>query len=318
MAWIKSGISEDSPYIISDTKAEYHYTDSVSLEDLNNEENGYRFVSNPAYVVKGIKRSEEVDLLPKGVYMLNAMSIYDGIKLYPLVIKHAPLFEIGAVKYILEDFKIFKREKEFYQKLDIPYKRGILLYGPPGTGKTSAINMVIDSVKDEDCIVIYIQGAMPEDFMLEFKNDQRLKIFIFEEFTETLNKSSKDELLNFLDGHLSLENTYIIATTNYPETLPINIVERHSRFDELIEVDDIPDKDRKTYIEHYLKRKITEEELKSTKQFPFATLKELILIMLKENKSFEDAVKKLNHHKLIAQTKFRKIKKDKDLEDDIL
>ena len=44
-----------------------------------------------------------------------------------------------------------------------------------------------------------------------------------------------ENLLTFLDGESSWDNTVTIATTNYPEDLPANLVDRPGRFDTFIE-----------------------------------------------------------------------------------
>src|SRR5258708_27710551 len=41
---------------------------------------------------------------------------------------------------MLQDMIQFRRSKQRYESLGVPYHRGYLLYGPPGTGKTSLVS----------------------------------------------------------------------------------------------------------------------------------------------------------------------------------
>jgi chaperone BCS1 len=46
----------------------------------------------------------------------------------------------GEKEHLVQDIEKFRKSKERYQRLGIPYHRGYLFYGPPGTGKTSLVS----------------------------------------------------------------------------------------------------------------------------------------------------------------------------------
>jgi SpoVK/Ycf46/Vps4 family AAA+-type ATPase len=72
-------------------------------------------------------------------------------------------------------------------------------------------------------------------------------IIVLEELTERLERGSED-MLNFLDGHYSWTNCYVFGTTNYPENLPDNIVNRPGRFNELIEFPNATEEQKLIYL----------------------------------------------------------------------
>lgn len=50
------------------------------------------------------------------------------------------VLEPGEKEHLLEDIAQFRRSRQRYQLLGVPYHRGYLFYGPPGTGKTSLVS----------------------------------------------------------------------------------------------------------------------------------------------------------------------------------
>lgn len=46
----------------------------------------------------------------------------------------------GDKEHIVRDIANFRKAKQRYSRLGVPYHRGYLLYGPPGTGKTSLVS----------------------------------------------------------------------------------------------------------------------------------------------------------------------------------
>lgn len=307
MAWKKRGFGETFHYVIDDCDRVYHRTENITLEDLNDQERNFQMVHNPAFIVEYIEQ-EPVDKeeLPHGLYRLECPDMYSDFKLVPWALPaDTKLFRLDVVDEVLKDFDLFRSQKDIYNNLKMLYKRAALLYGPPGTGKTSAINMIIESLLTSDAIMIYVDNGLPTDALLELKKDPRLKIFIFEELTQTISKSNISRFLTFLDGEHSLDNCYIIATSNYPEQLPGNII-RQGRFNQLFKIDGVSPKDRKLYLEYYLKREITEEESTLTEEYNMASLKELILLVLKDKLTVKDAKKQLAKHQKTVKSNFKK------------
>jgi mitochondrial chaperone BCS1 len=50
------------------------------------------------------------------------------------------VLEPGEKEHLVEDIAQFRKSKQRYQRLGVPYHRGYLFYGPPGTGKTSLVS----------------------------------------------------------------------------------------------------------------------------------------------------------------------------------
>lgn len=306
MAFIKMITKDGECYVIAHANTEFVSFNDVTIEEINSQPHIYETTINPNLLERRIEKSLG-ESLPSGIYTLRAEDIFDVTKLYTFTPAHdANLFELDVVEAVLKDFRSFIDNKPIYDKLGLSYKRGVLLYGPPGTGKTSAIQMIINKIRPKDSIVIYVTKTIPTDLIKELQKDDRLKIIVFEELCDIIDGRSKQRFLTFLDGENALGAMYSIATTNYPEALPGNIIERKGRFDELYEITPLNSKDRETYLSHLLERDVTEKELELTTGLPISSIKEIVLIMLKENKSMKDAVADIKRHSSLVKKSFKK------------
>lgn len=165
------------------------------------------------------KEDNKLDKIPFGIYDL-------GFK------QGSPmLFESSMSKHntILP---IHTELKELINKCDFSRKNNILLYGAPGNGKTQSVIDLANSINDLLVINVLDVDALR---YLKYLPAEKKKILLFEEFTETMSKSDKKNVLNFLDGIDSIQNCISIMSTNYPKELESNIIDRPSRVRHFIE-----------------------------------------------------------------------------------
>lgn len=150
-----------------------------------------------------------------------------------------------GLKQAEANIQSFLGAREFYKEQKLGYKRSVLFYGEPGTGKSRYIdNLSSRLIRDYDAVVMRIGGPHELSAVLEsgvpvlnkvLKG--RMKVFIIEELVTILERNFKTELLNLLDHPYLRDDVMFLLTTNNPEQLPGNIVDRPSRVDLLVEVD---------------------------------------------------------------------------------
>ncbi|CAJ0830835.1 2489_t:CDS:2 [Entrophospora sp. SA101] len=176
---------------------------------------------------------------------VQALSSNRGLKTVAL--------EKAQKSLIKRELETFTSDKDFYQKIGMPYRRGILLYGKPGTGKTSLIN-AISSYLNRDIYFLNLKNicddnelnaafsSLPANQIIVLEDvDTHSKILhkreletrcgmfqnkIEETKTDTGRKVSSrfscfslSTFLGCLDGHLMSEGNIIIMTTNHVEVL---------------------------------------------------------------------------------------------------
>lgn len=150
---------------------------------------------------------------------------------------------LDKIKNDVQSFFTDKTEN-IYKKLDIPFKRGIILYGEPGNGKSSIIREIIRTVPDEITKVIIKQTNYMPSALSSLINglDGKKAIIIMEDIDSMLTEYNRSDFLNTIDGVDIKTGLYLIATTNYPERLDKAIFNRAGRFDIAYKIEN-PDKE---------------------------------------------------------------------------
>ncbi len=149
---------------------------------------------------------------------------WDYIEGYSPRLLDSVVLEPGEKEYLIEDIARFRRSKQRYQRLGVPYHRGYLLYGPPGTGKTS----LVSALAAHFALSIYtvnLTDFTDRSVMSAVNQVPSNSVLLFEDGTATTGKESAQNgvtlsgLLNVLDGFYAPTGVLFVMTTNHVEKL---------------------------------------------------------------------------------------------------
>jgi ATPase family associated with various cellular activities (AAA) len=253
-----------------------------------------------------------------GIYTL--VKSIGGLALQPTDLTTGNVLEtIDNTSRIKNEINIFFSKLPIYDELNIPKKRSIILFGPPGTGKSLAVNKTIKDLIKEDAGTVALiwptSEIAPEDIskFLSFAADyapQTTRVILLmedigggEQEGHGSPRSASAGMLQLLDGvNVSFRlPTFIIATTNHPESLLASLADRPGRFDQMIEIPPPPPAEKIALLEFIAKRPLTSDEklaLESpeAKMLSIAHLKEIVVRSRLHDKTIQVIVKEMFEH----------------------
>ena len=262
---------------------------------------------------------EVIEKYPIKPGIFDLVPTASGIKCAPMKLKDERMLEsFSHTTEILREFTSFFNKLDVYEKLGLQKRRGILLYGPPGTGKTQSILTAVKKLRGEDKGTVVINWNSDKlratdvmDFFakaVEFTAEVTRLVIIIEDIGTSAEgysgpKQVDSSLLNFLDGGCEAFSVpvFTVATTNYAEQLPENLINRPGRFSAWLKIGCPTPEERVVLMEFIGDGKLTEEDKKvilskDCDSFTASHLRELNISSLKDEVSIAKVVKRLLDH----------------------
>jgi chaperone BCS1 len=170
---------------------------------------------------------------------------WDYLEGYAPRLLESVVLEPGEKELLVQDVEQFRKSKQRYRRLGIPYHRGYLLYGPPGTGKTSLVS-ALGAHFGLSIYVVNLGEFSDRTLMKAINNVPANSVLLFEDIdcmkgsqsrSPADSSSAKDKpgtantkensvsgvtlsgLLNVLDGFYAPTGVLFAMTTNHVEKL---------------------------------------------------------------------------------------------------
>lgn len=243
-----------------------------------------------------------VSSLPAGQYIV-VETISNGLHFHKKDVNTDSLVILpdSNSEKVIESITRFWGREEKYREYGFLWKRGIIMYGPPGGGKTSTVQQIANMIVAEGGLAVYcVNPEITSEGLrlLRGVEPTRPIVVIMEDLDALIRNYGESVVLALLDGELQIDNVTYLATTNYPEKLDKRIINRPSRFDEVIHVGMPNAKCREVFIlaKHKHMEPDSEELSKwvaATDGFSVAHIKEVIVSVECMGRDFDEVILRL-------------------------
>jgi mitochondrial chaperone BCS1 len=192
--------------------------------------------------------NEIVECHRKNIAVVSYLYVYnDGwtrVESYVPRLVDSVVLRPGEKERLLEDIARFKKSRQRYRSLGVPYHRGYLFYGPPGTGKTSLVSAIgekfgmsiyaINLAHFNDRSLIGAMNEVEPNSVILFEDidcmksgNARPSAAEISPEAQSKTKSEKEDrfgvtlsgILNALDGFSAPDNVLFVMTSNRIEAL---------------------------------------------------------------------------------------------------
>lgn len=268
----------------------------LDVDPNKNKSIGIKDVGDSFLTYTSLSGGEGDVTLPSGAYEHQGGGYPNPEMLVPINTRSDVFYNFrNSLSGVIKDVESFVAKKDVYKKLQVHYKRGYLLYGPPGNGKTGVIRNLCNSVFS-DAHVIWLKRMPSTEMLEELAASPKLKVFIIEEISAEHNRNYVQDILSFLDGETSIDNSIVIGTTNYPEDLQKNLADRPGRFDLMVEIPNLNQTEAAELFQKFLGRPLQPNEVK-LKDLSIAYVKHICLEHLVNNKPLQEVYEEIEYRK---------------------
>lgn len=141
-------------------------------------------------------------------------------------------------KQIITSVEGFLNSKELYERLKVPWRRGIGFWGPQGCGKTSVLRLLMSQYPQLKPVTIQPGHNSPDELLeeaFEYAEEHAPSLLFFEDLQELVKTIDLRHFLQLLDGMQQRAGILTIVTGNDFTALEDNLKSRPRRFDGFFE-----------------------------------------------------------------------------------
>lgn len=285
---------------------------SQMMEDAAEARKGHFIHKKWAEIEDGTYTSSTatVDALPPDIYSLTIVNDIVCWRRHMVSTDDIVQLPDTASERVVQSIEAFWAAKDRFASKGQLFKRGVLLYGPPGSGKTATINILMNKLVELGGIVLVVSiPSMATNALraMRLVEPDRPVICVMEDLDEMIANYGESNLLSLLDGEAQIDNIVHLASTNYPERLDGRIINRPSRFDEVIKIGMPSPEARRVYLRSRLtEEEVTEDQMKKwvtdTSGLSIAHLRELVVSVFCLDRDYDDTIKRLSTMKHIPSS----------------